>query len=94
MKFNTVRLRRRRNYRKEYDQYYGVKGKPHLWTSKQRLRRKHKTSRNGARAKMKRRHKVGKWQDIDHKDKNPLNNKLSNLRILPRSRNRANFRTR
>lgn len=89
MKFGNSKLRRRRNYRKEYDQYFGKKGKPSSWTQRQRLRRKHKTARNAARTKMKKRYKLKRYQDIDHKDKNPLNNKLSNLRIIHRSKNRS-----
>ena len=90
MKYNKTGLKRKRNYRKEYDAYYGKKSRPSTWTKKQKTRRKHKSSRNSARSKMRRKYKLNKNQDVDHRDGNPLNNKLSNLRVQHRSLNRSN----
>ena len=74
-----------RDYRKEYDCYYGKKGQPGTWTAIQKLHRKHKTARNKAHRMM----KPGKGIDIDHKDHNPLNNSRSNLRKMSVKRNRG-----
>lgn len=81
---------KKRNYRKERDCYYGKKGKPKSWTKLQQKRRKEKTSRNRARRIMKKLTKVRKNEDIHHVDGNPMNNNLSNLRIVHRSKNRSN----
>ena len=70
-----------RNYRKEYDTYHSK--------SKQKKRR---AGRNKARRLViKSRGKAAvKGKDIDHKDRNPLNNNSrSNLRIQSKSKNRA-----
>tara|TARA_B110000305_G_C19333478_1_gene585278 strand:- start:799 stop:1044 length:246 start_codon:yes stop_codon:yes gene_type:complete len=78
-----------RNYRKEYDLYYGKKGAPQSWTRKQRLHRKHKTSRNKARKMIKDKFgKIRKFHDINHKDGNPLNNDPKNLSVIHRTKNR------
>jgi len=79
-----------RNYRREYDAFYGAAtGKK---TAKQLRNRKCKTSRNQARRIMKR--KMGGYlptnMEVDHKNCNPLDNRLSNLRLIHRKRNRAN----
>ena len=70
----------RRNYRKEYDRYHS--------TSKQKKRR---SGRNKARRlAIKSRGKAAlKGKDVDHKDRNPLNNSRSNLRIQSKSANRS-----
>jgi hypothetical protein len=69
-----------RNYRKEYDNY---QGRP--------LQIKRRSSRNKARRKMVK--QVGKnrlnGKDIDHKDRNPMNNSRKNLRITSKKRNRS-----
>lgn len=70
----------KRNYRKEYDDYHG---KP------EQIRRR--KGRNAARAQLKQ--KLGAaalhGKDVDHKDRNPLNNRLSNLRVQTKAVNRA-----
>jgi hypothetical protein len=68
-----------RNYKKEYDNYHS---KPE--------QKKDRAGRNGARILMKKKHGnslLGK--DIDHKDRNPRNNSMSNLRIQSKSANRS-----
>lgn len=81
----------KRNYRKEYDDYYGRKGRPKTWTAKQKTRRAQKASRNAARALMTKR--VGKkrirGRDVHHKNGNALDNRPSNLEIITRAKNRA-----
>ena len=70
-----------RNYKKEYKDYSG--------NPKQI---KERSSRNKARSIMIAKHgiKACKNKDIDHIDHNPLNNKISNLRIRSVKNNRAN----
>ena len=68
-----------RNYRKEYDNYHS---KPE--------QKKDRAGRNGARRMMKK--KYGNsllGRDIDHKDRNPRNNSMSNLRVQSKSANRS-----
>jgi hypothetical protein len=67
-----------RDYRKEYDNY---QGKPDQI--------KNRASRNAARKKMEKAGKVGKGQDVNHKDGNPRNNKASNLEPMSPSKNRS-----
>ena len=71
---------KKRDYKKEYLQYHA---KP-----KEILRR---SSRNQARIIMRNIHgnKIMK-KDVDHIDRNPLNNKISNLRIQSIHTNRSN----
>ena len=79
-----------RNYRKEYDLYYGKRGKPQAWTRKQRLHRRQKTSRNKARKIVKDKiGKIKKFHDVHHKDGNPLNNDSKNLTVIHRAKNRS-----
>jgi len=70
-----------RNYRKEYDNYHSRK--------EQRERR---SSRNKARRKVVKANGKSsvKGKDVDHKDRNPMNNSLKNLRITYKSKNRSN----
>lgn len=69
-----------RNYKKEYENYHS---KP--------TQRKRRSSRNKARRKVAK--TLGKrkirGKDVDHKDRNPLNNSRKNLRISSKSRNRS-----
>jgi|TARA_R100001129_G_C5300509_1_gene242420 hypothetical protein len=73
-----------RNYRKEYDEYHSQ--------SKQKKRR---AGRNAARRKMSEAGKVkkGDGKDVHHKDRNPKNNKTSNLKVVSKSKNRSVRRT-
>jgi hypothetical protein len=70
-----------RNYRKEYDNYHSRK--------EQRERR---SSRNKARRKVvKANGKASvKGKDVDHKDRNPMNNSPKNLRVTYKAKNRSN----
>ena len=68
-----------RNYKKEYKNYHS---KPE--------QKKDRAGRNGARRIMKK--KYGNsllGRDVDHKDRNPRNNSMSNLRIQSKSINRS-----
>ena len=69
-----------RNYRKEYDNYHG--------TPEQRSNRSKRVL-----ARRKKEKQVGKnalnGKDVDHKDGDPQNNNMSNLRVRDRSENRA-----
>lgn len=69
-----------RNYKKEYANY---QGKPDQI--------KNRAARNKARRLMEAKGRVrkGDGKDVDHKDMNPTNNALSNLRIQSKSKNRA-----
>lgn len=73
-------LNEKRNYRKEYDNYHS---KP-----KQRANR---SKRVLARRKMEDKGKVrkGDGKDVHHADGNPQNNGDSNLKVLPKSKNRS-----
>ena len=68
-----------RDYKSEYKNYHS---KP--------KQRKNRSSRNLARRLMKK--KLGiklNGKDVDHKDRNPRNNSMSNLRIRSKSANRS-----
>ena len=71
---------KKRNYRREYDQYHG---KP--------KQIKERSARNAARRIMK--HKYGakniKGLHVDHKNHNPRDNSRKNLRLRNASRNMA-----
>lgn len=69
-----------RNYRKEYREY---QGKP------EQIKRR--SMRNQARLKVKKARGAAAiaGKDVDHKDRNPNNNSMSNLRIQSRKRNRG-----
>lgn len=67
-----------RNYRKEYDSYHSSAAQ-----------RKNRSSRNKARRLMKKAGRVRKGQDVDHRDGNPRNNSLRNLRAQSPSKNRS-----
>ena len=69
-----------RNYRHEYDSYHS---KPD--------QKKRRAKRNAARSLLIQSGRVhkGDGKDVDHKDRNPHNNSVSNLRIQSKSQNRA-----
>ena len=71
----------KRDYKREYKNYHSK--------AKQRKRR---SSRNLARRLMAKRLGLKKirGKDIDHKDKNPMNNSRKNLRVRSKSYNRSN----
>lgn len=67
-----------RNYRKEYDNYHSSPEQ-----------RKNRSSRNKARRKaVKAGYKV-KGKDVDHKNGNPRDNRLSNLSVTSKAYNRS-----
>jgi hypothetical protein len=68
-----------RDYKKEYNNYHS--------SAEQK---KDRAGRNGARRMLKKKYGsslLGK--DVDHKDRNPRNNNMSNLRLQSKSENRA-----
>ena len=67
-----------RNYRKEYDNY---QGKPE--------QRANRSSRNKARRKLSKSGYSLKGKDVDHKDGNPQNNSISNLKVTSKGYNRS-----
>lgn len=69
---------KKRDYRKEYDDYHG---KP------EQIKRRN--ARNKSRALLEKQGVNVKGKDVDHKDHNPLNMKKSNLRVRSVSANRA-----
>ena len=70
-----------RDYKREYKNYHS---KP--------TQRKRRSSRNLDRRLMAKRLGIKKirGKDIDHKDKNPMNNSRKNLRVRSKSYNRSN----
>lgn len=70
--------KRKRNYRHEYDSYHG--------TPEQKKRR---AARGRSRYKMEKEGKVGKGQDVHHKDRNPNNTSSSNLKAESKKKNRG-----
>tara|TARA_R100001082_G_scaffold93765_1_gene60596 strand:+ start:553 stop:810 length:258 start_codon:yes stop_codon:yes gene_type:complete len=76
--------KKKRNYRKEYDNY---QGKP--------KQKKNRAARNTSRAKLKKTRKVrkGDGKDVHHKDGNPRNKKRSNLKVTSKRKNRSFKRT-
>ena len=69
-----------RNYQQEYEQYHS---KP--------KQKKNRAMRNAARAIMIKlgKTKKGDKKDVAHKDNNPRNNRLNNLKMQTRKKNRA-----
>jgi hypothetical protein len=72
-------MAKKRDYKKEYE----WQGQPEQI--------KARSNRNKARRKLEKEGlvKKGDGKDVDHKDGNPMNNKRSNLRVLPKSKNRS-----
>lgn len=73
-----------RNYKSEYRNYHS---KP--------KQKKNRASRNAARAKMMKagKAKKGDGKDVAHKNGNPKDNKLKNLKSQSKSKNRSYART-
>ena len=74
-------MAKKRNYRREYDTYH-----------KRKRQKKRRAGRNKARRMMIKKKGKSKLQckDVHHKDRNPRNNKRSNLRIQSKKKNRGN----
>lgn len=70
-----------RNYRKEYDNYHSRPEQIERRSSRNKARRK-LVKYNGKSAV--------KGKDVDHRDRNPMNNSRKNLRIQYKSTNRSN----
>ncbi len=75
---------RKRNYRKEYDNYHS-----------QSIQKKRRAGRNKARRMMVRagKAKKGDGKDVSHRDNNPLNNIPKNIKMEKRKPNRSFPRT-
>lgn len=70
----------KRNYKKEYENYQ----------SKPEQRRRNDARKKARRLMIKKKGKAAlKGKDIDHKDRNPKNNSMSNLRIQSKKKNRS-----
>lgn len=70
----------KRNYRQEYDRYH----------SKPKQRARNAARKRARRLMIKRKGKAAlAGKDVDHADRNPMNNSLSNLRIQSKKRNRG-----
>lgn len=82
-KLNESKQKKKRNYRKEYDNYQG--------TPEQRANRSKRVLARRLMMKLGRVHK-GDGVDVDHKDGNPQHNSLSNLRARSKSANRADHK--
>lgn len=69
-----------RDYKAEYAAYGGTE-----------KYKKERASRNGVRRKMERLGRVrkGDGMDVDHRNGNPRDNRMSNLRIVTKSANRS-----
>ena len=76
--------KKKRNYRKEYDNYQGKKKQI-----------KNRTARNSSRAAMVKKGKAtkGDGKDVHHKDGNTSNKKASNLKVVSKTKNRSFRRT-
>lgn len=75
---------KKRNYRKEYDNYH-----------KKPEQKKRRASRNSARASMVKSGKASKGdgKDVAHKNGNPRDNRKSNLKVTSKKSNRSYART-
>jgi hypothetical protein len=70
----------KRNYRAEYDNYH----------SKPEQRRRNDARKKARRLMIKKYGKKAlKGKDIDHKNRDPKDNRMSNLRIQSKSKNRS-----
>lgn len=79
--------KRKRNYRKEYDDYYGSR---YSRTPLQEKHNREKANRNKAHAEFFGRGKHNdQGFDVDHKDGNALNNSRKNLHLMKVRENRG-----
>ena len=78
----------KRNYKQEYNKYYG-RGPACNCTPSQRKYRLNKASRARALRKVKNKKNISRNHDVDHSNGNPLDNRSSHLRVIPRSINRG-----
>ena len=69
--------KRKRDYRREYEQYHGKEGP-----------KKDRAHRNAARRKLKERGLMERGLEAHHVDGNPRNNSMGNLRAVPKKYNR------
>ena len=83
------KLKRKRDFVRETTNYYG-RGPAAGVTKLQRLHRKQKASSAKARRMLLAEGVNLKNKDVHHIDGNPLNNKRSNLKAVPISKNRSN----
>jgi len=81
--------RKKRDYAKEYEEYYGRGDDLSKLTPLQRQHRKENVARHAARRYMKRHGFDVEGKDVDHKDSNPLNNNPKNLRVQDVRKNRS-----
>jgi|TARA_R110000787_G_scaffold254861_1_gene360174 hypothetical protein len=75
-------IKKKRNYRKEYDNYHG-----------QPDQIKRRDSRNAARNALKKRGVPVKGKDVAHKNGNPKDNRPTNLKVVSKNKNRSYPRT-
>lgn len=70
----------KRNYKKEYENYH----------KKPAQRRRNDARKKARRLMIKKKGKAAlQGKDIDHRDRNPKNNAMSNLRIQSKKKNRS-----
>ena len=69
-------MKKKRNYRKEYDEYHSK----HLKDNNARHRARYNAEKKGTV-------RVGDGKEIDHKNNNPRDNSAKNLRIVSRKTN-------
>ena len=70
----------KRNYKKEYENYH----------KKPEQRRRNDARKKARRLMIKKKGKAAlRGKDVDHRDRNPKNNSMSNLRIQSKKKNRS-----
>ncbi len=84
VKKTKAKTKKKRNYRKEYDNYHGKSAA-----------KKQRAQNNTARAKAVKSGKArkGDGKDVSHSDNNTKNNKASNLKSQSKAKNRSFART-
>ena len=78
--------------KKYYDKNPKAKAKKKAYDTKYQAspeQKKRRASRNAARAIMKKKGPSVKGKDVDHKNGNPRDNRLSNLRVESKKKNRG-----